>query len=146
MLYFVFPPGIWRACPSSSNCSRCTHSTVSQFKPKPNHNSPWQWQSKWLKNRSSYLLIAYIFLVKFILSAVFCMLFFCPTVFLGMSSISSCLPPYPLSFFHFPLTPLPTQVCPSPNRSGRMNLFSLMQSISELDDDGSDKEVSRWEI
>ncbi|XP_042563927.1 protein phosphatase Slingshot homolog isoform X2 [Clupea harengus] len=31
------------------------------------------------------------------------------------------------------------KVSPCPNRSGRMNLFSLMQSISELDDD-SDKE------
>ncbi|XP_041916813.1 protein phosphatase Slingshot homolog 3 [Alosa sapidissima] len=34
------------------------------------------------------------------------------------------------------------KVLPSPNRSGRMNLFSLMQSISELDDDCSDKELS----
>ncbi|KAL2088281.1 hypothetical protein ACEWY4_015180 [Coilia grayii] len=34
------------------------------------------------------------------------------------------------------------KMSPSPNRSGRMNLFSLMQSISELDDEGSDKELS----
>lgn len=35
----------------------------------------------------------------------------------------------------------PSKVVPSVNRSGRMNLFSLMQSISELDDDlpGNDK-------
>ncbi|XP_063044093.1 protein phosphatase Slingshot homolog 3 [Engraulis encrasicolus] len=34
------------------------------------------------------------------------------------------------------------KVSPAVNRSGRMNLFSLMQSISELDDEGSDKELS----
>ncbi|XP_062406017.1 protein phosphatase Slingshot homolog 3 isoform X2 [Sardina pilchardus] len=38
--------------------------------------------------------------------------------------------------------PASESVVPSPNRSGRMNLFSLMQSISELDDDCSDKELS----
>uniref|UniRef100_A0AAY4C8L3 protein-serine/threonine phosphatase n=1 Tax=Denticeps clupeoides TaxID=299321 RepID=A0AAY4C8L3_9TELE len=32
------------------------------------------------------------------------------------------------------------QVSPSPSRSGRMNLFSLMQSISELDDDDREHE------
>ncbi|XP_028816413.1 protein phosphatase Slingshot homolog [Denticeps clupeoides] len=44
-----------------------------------------------------------------------------------------------------PLNPVitveePAMVSPSPSRSGRMNLFSLMQSISELDDDDREHE------